>query len=106
MARLAFRFHEISVRNDRLRLNAAPISIEGKTTRTKDAEKIGIGAGIGAAIGAITGGGGGAAKGAAIGGAAGTGAVLATRGQEVELGQGASISTRLDAPLKVQVPIR
>ena len=49
-------------------------------------------AAIGAAIGAIAGGGSGAAKGAAIGGAAGTGAVLATRGKEVELAAGADIT--------------
>ena len=39
--------------------------------------------GFGAVIGAIAGGGKGAATGAAIGGAGGTGAVLATRGEDV-----------------------
>ena len=44
---------------------------------------IGGGAGVGAVIGAIAGGGKGAATGAAIGGGGGTGAVLATRGDDL-----------------------
>jgi len=68
------------------------VAFEGEASKGDDAKKIGIGAGIGAAIGAIAGGGGGAAKGAAIGGAAGTGAVLATRGKEVELAAGTEIA--------------
>jgi hypothetical protein len=58
--------------------------IEADTSKGRDAGVVGGGAGIGAAIGAITGGGKGAAKGAIIGGAAGTGAVLATKGKEVD----------------------
>jgi hypothetical protein len=55
-------------------------------------------------IGGIIGGGGGATKGAANGGAAGTGAVLATRGEEVRLGAGTPVSVKLTAPLTVRVP--
>jgi len=55
-------------------------TIEAKTTKGKDATKIGVATGIGAAIGALAGGGKGAAIGAGVGGGAGTGAVLATRG--------------------------
>ncbi len=106
VARLAFRFNEMEFRNERVKLNAAPISIQGEATHGEDAEKIGIGAGVGAAIGAIAGGKSGAAKGAAIGGAAGTGAVVATRGKEIELAKGATVSTRLNDPVKVQVPVR
>ncbi|MGH9350356.1 MAG: hypothetical protein ACRD26_24160 [Vicinamibacterales bacterium] len=54
-------------------------------------------------MGAILGGGSGAAKGAAIGGAGGTGLVLATRGNEVRLGPGADVTTKLTAPLTVRV---
>jgi hypothetical protein len=50
------------------------------------------------------GGGSGAAKGAAIGGGAGTGAVLATRGDEVRLPAGTPLSVTLAAPLTVRVP--
>jgi hypothetical protein len=51
----------------------------------------------------VLGGGSGAAKGAAIGGAAGTGAVLATRGDEVRRGPGDDVNTRLTAPVVVRV---
>ncbi len=105
-ARLGIRFTEIRVRNDSIRLSAAPISIEGEASKGEDATKIGVGAGVGAAIGAIAGGKGGAAKGAAIGGAAGTGAVMATRGKELELARGANLTTRLVDALRVEVPIR
>jgi hypothetical protein len=54
-----------------------------KDNKKRDVAMIGGGAGIGAAIGAIAGGGKGAATGAAIGGAGGTGAVLATRGDDL-----------------------
>jgi hypothetical protein len=67
-----------------------PVSIETKTfvgvardNKKRDAAMIGGGAGVGAVIGAIAGGGKGAATGAAIGGAGGTGAVLATRGDDL-----------------------
>jgi hypothetical protein len=55
-------------------------------------------------VGGIIGGGGGAAKGAAIGGAAGTGAVLATRGGDVEVASGTTLSTETTAALRVTVP--
>jgi len=54
-----------------------------KPTKKRDAGVIGGAAGVGAVIGAIAGGGKGAATGAAIGGAGGSGAVLATRGEDV-----------------------
>jgi hypothetical protein len=54
-----------------------------KSTKKRDAGVIGGAAGVGAVIGAIAGGGKGAATGVAIGGAGGTGAVLATRGEDV-----------------------
>lgn len=54
-----------------------------KDNKKRDAAVIGGGAGVGAVIGAIAGGGKGAATGAAIGGAGGTGAVLATRGDDL-----------------------
>lgn len=108
LASVAFRFNTIDLPGDggRESISTATISHVASTTKKKDATKIGIGAGAGAAIGAIVGGGGGAAKGAAIGGAAGTGAVLATRGDEVRLGPGASVTARLTAPLTVRVPLK
>jgi hypothetical protein len=79
-------------------------AMEAKSTKKKDAAKIGIGAGIGTAIGAIAGGGSGAAKGAAIGGGAGTGVVLATKGDEVELGPEARLKFTLEKPFEVAAP--
>jgi len=75
--------------------------MEAKSTKKKDAAKIGVAAGIGTAIGAIAGGGKGAAKGAAIGGGAGTGVVLATKGDEVELGPEARIKFTLEKPVEI-----
>ena len=102
-ARVAYRFSSLRHDSERYDITTAPISHQARATKGKDATKIGVGAGVGAAVGALLGGGGGAAKGAAIGGAAGTGAVLATRGEEVRLGPGADVNTRLTAPLTVRV---
>jgi hypothetical protein len=101
---LSMRFTSVTVGNERLALKTSGITFRGKDERKKDAIKIGGGAGIGAVVGGIIGGGDGAAKGAAIGGAAGTGAVLATRGDDVEVASGTTLSTETTAPLTVTVP--
>jgi hypothetical protein len=105
-ARLAIRFNEVQMNGTAEALRTNPVIFEGEATKGEDATKIGVGAGIGAAIGGLLGGGDGAAKGAAIGGAAGTGAVLATRGKEVELASGADVDATLATPLDVRVSIR
>lgn len=107
-ASIAFRFNTIDLPGEggQESISTATVTRVAPATKKKDATKIGIGAGAGAALGAILGGGSGAAKGAAIGGAAGTGAVLATRGDEVRLGPGAAVSTKLTAPLTVRVAAR
>ena len=107
-ASIAFRFNTIDLPGDggRQPITTGTISHLAATTKKKDATKIGVGAGAGAVIGGIVGGGSGAAKGAAIGGAAGTGAVLATRGDEVRLAGGTPVSVKLTAPLTVRVPLR
>lgn len=102
-ARVSYRFSSLRHDSERYDIKTATISHEAEATKKKDATKIAIGAGAGAALGAILGGGSGAAKGAAIGGSAGTGAVLATRGDEVRRGPGANVTTRLTAPLTVRV---
>jgi len=102
-AHLAMRFTEVTFSGERHRINTAPLTFEGEATKSEDATKVGAGAGIGAVIGGILGGGGGAAKGAAIGGAAGGGAVLATRGKEVELASGTALTAVLAAPLTVTI---
>lgn len=103
-ASVAVRFSTVRAHGERYDAKIAPISRVAAATKGEDAKKIAIGAGAGAALGAILGGKGGAAKGAAIGGAGGTGVVLATRGDEVRLGAGAELTTRLTAPLTVRIP--
>jgi len=105
-ARVAYRFDSISNSGETYDVTTAAVSHLAPATKGEDATKIAVGAGAGAAIGALLGGGDGAAKGAAIGGAAGTGTVLATRGEEVRLGPGARVSTRLTAPVTVRVAAR
>ena len=81
VASLIVDLTELTLKDGRkVAIDTSDRGVKAKTTKDKDALKIGIGAGVGAAIGAIAGGGKGAAIGAASGGAAGTGVVLATKG--------------------------
>lgn len=102
-ARLGLRFTSVTVGGRREEIRTNPVMFEGEASKGEDATKIGAGAGIGAVIGGIVGGGDGAAKGAAIGGAAGTGAVLATRGKDIELQPGADINASLASAVDVDV---
>lgn len=102
-ARIAYRFNALNYEGDRYDVATAQLSHLAPATKGEDATKIAVGAGAGAAIGALLGGGDGAAKGAAAGGAAGTGVVLATRGEEVRIGPGATVTTRLTAPVTVRI---
>ena len=104
-ASVVFRFNKLTVGNDVHEIASARIAREAAATKTKDAEKVGIGAGAGALIGAVAGGKKGAGVGALIGGGAGTGVVVATRGDEVRLPAGAAVTTTLQEPLTVQVPV-
>lgn len=104
-ARIAYRFNSLNHAGERYDIATAPLSHQAEATKGEDATKIAVGAGAGAAVGALLGGGDGAAKGAAIGGAGGTGVVLATRGKEVRVGSGASVTTRLTAPLRIRVRV-
>jgi hypothetical protein len=102
-ALIAFHFTSLRTGNTSYDIGAASLSRLAPATKSEDATKIGIGAGAGAVIGGIVGGKDGAAKGAAIGGGAGTGVVLATKGQEVRLGPGTDVTTKLTAPVTVRV---
>jgi hypothetical protein len=103
---LALRFTDVEANGQRDKLRTAELAFEGAADTKGDVTKIGGGAGIGAVIGGIIGGAGGAAKGAAIGGAAGTGAVLATRGKDVELASGMELNTTLASAYDTRVPAR
>ncbi|MEN3339907.1 MAG: hypothetical protein V7647_3583 [Acidobacteriota bacterium] len=105
VASIAFRMNTIDMPGDGARENVstATYSRVSRTTRRKDATKIGVGAGAGAVIGGLLGGGSGAAKGAAIGGGAGTAVVLSTKGDEVRIPAGTPVTIKLTAPLTVRV---
>jgi len=105
-ARVAVRFTMLKYEGDEYDVRTEAVERIAAATKGEDATKVGIGAGAGTALGAILGGGSGAAKGAAIGAAVGTGAVLATRGEEVRLEAGAPLDTRLTAPLALRVRVR
>ncbi len=102
-AHLAFTFDRVQVRDARVMLRTHPIRYEAEPTKSDDAAKVGGGAIGGAIIGGILGGAKGAAKGAAIGGAAGAGAVMMTRGEEVSLARGTTVTAILALPLTVTV---
>jgi hypothetical protein len=104
-ASIALRFTTLAVRNEELDIRTARIGSQAASTKGDDAKKVGIGAGAGALIGAIAGGGKGAAIGGAVGAGAGTGVVMATRGDEVELPAGATVTTTLQEAIKVLVPV-
>jgi hypothetical protein len=102
VASLAVTLDSLTLADGRtVRLSASHYTRQAKTTKGKDAKKIGIGAGIGTAIGAIAGGGKGAAIGAAVGGGAGTGAVLATRGDPAVIPAETRVRVTLRAPVTI-----
>jgi hypothetical protein len=73
-----------------------------KSTKGKDAKKIGIATGVGAAIGAIAGGGSGAAIGAGIGGGAGAAHTMATRGAAAVIPAETELTFVLSEPITVK----
>jgi hypothetical protein len=101
-ASIALQFNSLDLRGQNVRIRTPRITREAETNRKEDVKKGGIGAGAGAIVGGIAGGGKGAAIGAAVGG---TGAVLATKGEELEMPAGASIDTTLSDAITVLVPV-
>jgi hypothetical protein len=102
VASIAVTLESLTLADGRtVRLSASQYRRDAKSTKGKDAKKIGVATGIGAAIGAIAGGGKGAAIGAGVGGGAGTGAVLATRGDPAVI----PAETRLRFTLRSPVTI-
>ncbi len=102
VASIAVRLESITLADGRrVEISTNSYTKEAKSSKKKDAAKIGIGAGIGAAIGAIAGGGKGAAIGAGVGGAGGTGLVLGTRGDAAVIPSESQLTFRLTAPINV-----
>ncbi|HUG52786.1 MAG TPA: hypothetical protein VMR21_04270 [Vicinamibacteria bacterium] len=87
-ARLSVDFDRIVVRGVEHRLDTTAIDVEGPASHRRDAAIVGGSTVGGAIVGGILGGGKGAKKGAVIGAVGGTGAVLATKGQDVEIPSG------------------
>jgi len=100
-ARLVASFDEIRVDGRTFRIEATGFDVTAGSSRGKDAKIAGGAAAAGAIIGAIADGGSGAVKGGVIGGAAGGAAVLATRGQEVELAAGSRYKIELKKSLRL-----
>jgi len=94
-SRLAVDFDRIVVRGVEHRLDTTAIDVEGPDSHGKDAAIIGGSTVGGAIIGGILGGGSGAKKGAVVGAVGGTGAVLATRGKDVEIPAGSNWTVRV-----------
>jgi hypothetical protein len=102
VARISVRLERLTLADGRkIDLSTTSFTKEAKSSKKKDAMKIGIGAGIGAAIGAIAGGGKGAAIGAGAGGAGGTGVVMATRGDPAVIPGESQLTFRLNSPITV-----
>jgi hypothetical protein len=100
-ARLVIEFDEVRDGGSSYRVEASPVDVTAESSKGKDAKIAGGAAAAGAVIGAITGGGKGALKGTAIGGAAGGAAVLATRGNEVELAAGTQVAVKLTSQAQI-----
>lgn len=101
LASISVALTSIAGANGPIAVQTASVGQQAKSTKKKDAAKIGIGAGIGAAIGAIAGGGKGAAIGAGIGGAGGTGMVMMTKGDAAVIPSESVLTFRLSAPVTV-----
>jgi hypothetical protein len=105
-ASLAISFDRLRVGSESHTIRTARIVREAEPTKGDDAEKVGIGAGAGALVGAIAGGKKGALIGTAVGAGAGTGVVLATRGDEVRLAAGTTVTTTLQQPVTILVAVQ
>jgi len=94
-SRLAVDFDRIVVRGVEHRLDTTAIDVTGPDSHGRDAAIIGGSTVGGAIVGGILGGGSGAKKGAVVGVLGGTGAVLATRGKDVEIPAGSNWTVRV-----------
>jgi hypothetical protein len=98
---LVVSFDEVREGGRSYKIETTRIDVTGKKTGGKDAKIAGGAAAAGALIGGIADGGSGAVKGGLIGGAAGGAAVLATRGEDVELRAGSHHRIELRSSLRL-----
>jgi len=98
-AELTIRFTELELASgQRLPITCEPFRQVVKGDGKETAAEIGGGAAAGGILGGALGGKGGALKGVAIGAAVGTGVAAGTKGDQIVLPAGQSISVRLSAP--------
>jgi hypothetical protein len=95
--KLELEFDALYLDTKRVDLRASLVSMEGSGGRSP-AQKAGIGAVLGGIVGALFEGKKGAVVGAVLGG---SGAVVATKGEDVELPAGATLTIRLDEELPI-----
>jgi len=100
-ARLVVSFDRVRADGKTYRIDATGFDVTAGSSKGKDAKIAGGAAAGGVVIGAIADGGEGAVKGGLIGGALGGAAVLATRGQEVELPAGSRYRIELRKSLQL-----
>ena len=102
VAALSIRVTQIETSDGQtIDVNTSAYGVQAKSTKKKDAVKVGIASGIGAAIGAIAGGGSGAAKGAGIGAGAGGGVVLATHGDPAVISSESVVTVTLQSAVTI-----
>jgi len=103
-ARLAFAFDTLVLKSGELPLETRAIDVTAGDSHKRDAVIVGGSTGAGAVVGAIAGGGRGAKRGALVGLAAGAGALLATKGEEVEFEAGTRLKVELREALVLPAP--
>jgi hypothetical protein len=102
VAHLTVRLTQLELADGRtVDIQTSTITRQARTTKKKDAAKVGIGSAVGAAIGASAGGGKGAAVGAAAGAGAGGGVVVATRGEPAVIPSESVLRFTLRSPVTV-----
>ena len=104
LAEIHVRFDGLILKGDRERypIRTGLLTRRARATKGKDAAKIGLPALGGAVIGGLLGGKKGALVGGTVGAGGGTAVVLSTRGEEVRLPRGTTISVTLLEPVTVR----
>jgi hypothetical protein len=96
--RLEILFDRLDLESQRIDFRGRVVSIDQGSDTGKTAGKAGLGAVIGGVLGSILGGGRGAVVGVILGG---TGAVVGTKGDEVDLPAGTVLTVRLEETLQI-----
>lgn len=101
-AELSVALTSIEVGGTSHEIQTGPITLRGKSHKTRDIEIIGGGSALGAIVGAIAGHGKGAAIGAAAGAGAGTAGAMMTGKKDIVLGAETHLSFKLSQPVNLR----